>query len=150
MELILREDVTNLGRRGDVVNVKDGYGRNFLLPKKLAVPLSEGNKKAVEQQKASALKREVHEKSEAEQLAALLTKAPVTIARKAGESGTLFGSVTSLDVAEALHKLGFEIDRRKIVLEDPLKQIGEFPVPVRLYRDVTATITVNVVQEQEG
>ncbi len=79
----------------------------------------------------------------------MIAKAPVTIARKAGETGTLFGSVTSLDVAEALHKLGFEIDRRKIVLEDPLKQIGEFPVPVRLHRDVTATITVNVVQEQE-
>ncbi|MBI2815333.1 MAG: 50S ribosomal protein L9 [Acidobacteria bacterium] len=149
MELILREDVTNLGRRGDVVNVKDGYGRNFLLPKKLAVPLSEGNKKAVEQQKAAALKREVHETGEAQQLAAIISKTPVTIARKAGETGTLFGSVTSLDVAEALHKLGYEIDRRKIVLEDPLKQIGEFPVAVRLHRDVTATITVNVVAEQE-
>jgi large subunit ribosomal protein L9 len=150
MELILREDVSNLGRRGDVVKVSDGYGRNFLLPRKLAVPLSEGNKKAVEQQKAAHLKREVHEKTEAEQLAALIAKAPVTISRKAGESGTLFGSVTSLDVAEALHKLGFEIDRRKVVLDDPLKQIGEFPVPVRLHRDVTATVTVNVIQEQES
>jgi len=149
MELILREDVSNLGRRGDVVKVSDGYGRNFLLPRKLAMPLTEGNKKVVEQEKASALKREVHEKSEAEQLAALIAKAPVKIARKAGEAGTLFGSVTSLDVAEALHQLGFEIDRRKIILEDPLKQIGEFPVPVRLHRDVTATVTVSVVQEQE-
>lgn len=149
MELILRQDVSNLGRRGDVVKVSDGYGRNFLLPKKLAMPLTEGNKKVVEQERASALKREVHEKSEAEQLAALIAKTPVTIARKAGEAGTLFGSVTSLDVAEALHQLGFEIDRRKIILEDPLKQIGEFPVPIRLHRDVTATVTVNVVQEQE-
>ncbi len=149
MELILREDVSNLGRRGDVVKVSDGYGRNFLLPKKLAMPLTEGNKKVVEQEKAAHLKREIHEKTEAEQLAAMIAKTSVTIARKAGESGTLFGSVTSLDVAEALHQLGFEIDRRKIVLEDPLKQIGEFPVPVRLHRDVTATITVNVVQEQE-
>jgi large subunit ribosomal protein L9 len=149
MELILRQDVSNLGRRGDVVRVSDGYGRNFLLPKKLAVPLTEGNKKAVEQQKASALKREVHEKSEAEQLAAMIAKNPLSIARKAGETGVLFGSVTSLDVAEALRKAGFEIDRRKILLEEPLKQLGEFPVSVRLHHDVTATITVQVVQEQE-
>lgn len=149
MELILRQDVTNLGHRGDVVHVSDGYGRNFLLPKKLAVPLTEGNKKAVEQQKTSALRREVHEKAEAEQLAAMIAKSPVTLARKAGESGVLFGSVTSLDVAEALRKLGFEIDRRKILLEDPLKQLGEFPVSVRLHREVTATITVQVVQEPE-
>src|SRR5689334_18810023 len=108
MELILREDIDNLGRRGDVVNVKDGYGRNFLLPKKLAVTFTEGNRKAVEQQKASALKREVHEKGEAEQLAALIAKAPVTIMRKAGENGTLFGSVSSLDIAEVLHKQGYE------------------------------------------
>ena len=149
MELILRQDVSNLGNRGDVVNVSEGYGRNYLLPKKLAVPLTEGNKKAVEQQKTKALKQEVHEKSEAEQLAAMIAKAPVTISRKAGEAGTLFGSVTSVDVAEALQKLGFEVDRRKILLEDHLKQLGEFPVPVRLHRDVTATITVRVVQEQE-
>ena len=150
MELILREDVSHLGRRGDVINVKDGYGRNYLLPKKLAVPLTDGNKKAVEQQKAKALKREVHEKAEAEQLAALIAKSPVTIARRAGETGVLFGSVTSADVAEGMQKLGFELDRRKIVLEEPLKQLGEFPVPVRLHRDVTATVTVQVVQEQES
>jgi large subunit ribosomal protein L9 len=149
MELILRRDVSNLGRRGDTVNVSDGYGRNFLLPKKLAMPLTEGNKKVVEQEKTSALRLEVHEKAEAEQLAAMIAKSPVSIARKAGESGVLFGSVTSLDVAEALHKLGFEIDRRKILLEEPLKQLGEFPVSVRLHREVTATVTVQVVQEQE-
>ncbi len=149
MDLILREDVSNLGRRGDIVHVSEGYGRNFLLPKKLAVPLTEGNKKAVEQQKASALRREVHEKTEAEQLASMITKAPVTIARKAGESGVLFGSVTSIDVAEALHKAGFEIEKRKIQLDEPLKQLGEFPVPVRLHREVTANVTVQVVQEAE-
>jgi large subunit ribosomal protein L9 len=149
MELILRRDVSNLGRRGDTVNVSDGYGRNFLLPKKLAMPLTEGNKKVVEQEKTSALRQEVHEKGEAEQLAAMIAKSPVSIARKAGESGVLFGSVTSLDVADALHKLGFEIDRRKILLEEPLKQLGEFPVSVRLHREVTATVTVQVVQEQE-
>src|ERR1017187_7469531 len=128
MELILRRDVSNLGRRGDTVNVSDGYGRNFLLPKKLAMPLTEGNKKVVEQEKKSALRLEVHEKAEAEQLAAMIAKSSVSIARKAGESGVLFGSVTSLDVADALHKLGFEIDRRKILLEEPLKQLGEIPV----------------------
>ncbi len=149
MELILRQDVSNLGRRGEVVRVSDGYARNFLLPRKLAMSVSEGNKKVVAQEKAAAVKREVHEKSEAEQLAALIAQAPVTIARKAGETGTLFGSVTSSDVAEALHHKGYEVDRRKISLDDPIKQIGEFQVPVRLYKDVIATVTVHVVQEQE-
>ena len=149
MELILRQDVSNLGHRGDVVKVSDGYGRNFLLPRKLAMAVTEGNKKVVEQEKAAAVKREVHERTEAEQLAALIANAPVTISRKAGEGGTLFGSVTSHDIADALHQKGFEVDRRKVVLEDPIKQIGEFQVPVRLFKDVTATVAVNVVQEQE-
>ena len=147
MELILREDIPNLGHRGDVVKVSNGYGRNFLLPKKLAMPVTEGNKKVVEQEKTVALRREVHEKGEAEQLAAMLGKAEIQIARKAGENGVLFGSVTSLDVEDSLKKLGFQIDRRKIVLEEPLKQLGEFPVPVRLYREVTASLNVKVVQE---
>ncbi len=147
MELILREDIANLGHRGDVVNVSNGYGRNFLLPKKLAMPVTEGNKKVVEREKAVALRREVHEKGEAEQLAAMLGKAEIQIVRKAGDNGVLFGSVTSLDVEDALQKLGFQIDRRKIVLEEPLKQLGEFPVPVRLHREVTASLNVKVVQE---
>ena len=147
MELILREDIPNLGHRGDVVKVSNGYGRNFLLPKKLAMSVTEGNKKVVEQEKTAALRREVHEKGEAEQLAAMLGKAEIQIARKAGENGVLFGSVTSLDVEDSLKKLGFQIDRRKIVLEEPLKQLGEFPVPVRLYREVTASLNVKVVQE---
>ena len=149
MELILRQDVSNLGHRGDVVKVSDGYGRNFLLPRKLAMPVTEGNKKVIEQEKAAAIKREVHERSEAEQLAGLIASAPVTIARKAGEGGTLFGSVTSHDIADALHQKGYEVDRRKVTLEDPIKQLGEYQVPVRLFKDVTATVTVNVVQEQE-
>src|SRR5690242_2744862 len=119
MDLILREDVSNLGRRGDVVHVKAGYGRNFLLPRKLAMPVTEGNKKVIEQEKAAALKREIHEKAEAEQLAGMLGKVSLSLARKAGEAGTLFGSVTSMDIADALHKSGYEIDRRKILLEDP-------------------------------
>ena len=147
LELILREDVAHLGRRGDVIQVKNGYARNYLLPRKLAVPLTEGNRKAVEQQKAAALRHEVSEKSEAEQLAAMLASLTLTITRKAGETGALFGSVTSLDVGEALQQQGYEIDRRKILLEEPLKQLGEYQVPLRLHREVTASITVQVVAE---
>ena len=147
MELILRTDVPNLGRRGDLVQVSDGYGRNFLLPKKLAMPASAGNRKVIEQMKTAALRREATEQSEAAQLGQMLAAVTVSIARKAGETGTLFGSVTSLDVAEALEKAGYQIDRRKILLEDPIKQLGEYPVPVRLHREVTASVTVQVVAE---
>ena len=147
MELILREDIAHLGHRGDVVRVSDGYGRNYLLPRKLAVPVSEGNRKVVEQEKAAAVRNEVHEKSEAEQLAGMLSNATVSVTRKAGETGALFGSVTSIDVAEALAKLGFQLDRRKILLENPIKQLGEYQVPVRLHHEVTASVTVQVVPE---
>ncbi len=150
MELILREDVPKLGRRGDVVQVRDGYGRNFLLPKKLAMRANAGNRKVVEQMKVAAVCREASEKGEAEQLAKLLASVTVSIARKAGETGTLFGSVTSLDVAEALEQTGYQIDRRKIEMEDPLKQLGEFQVPVRLHREVTASVAVHVVAEKES
>lgn len=148
MELILREDVPKLGRRGDVVQVSAGYGRNYLLPQKLAVLLNEGNRTMVEHMKKAALRREATEQGEAEQLGKMLAAVSVSIARKAGETGTLFGSVTSLDVADALEKAGYQIDRRKILLEDPIKQLGEYPVPVRLHRDVTASVTVHVVQDQ--
>ena len=147
MELILREDIAHLGHRGDVVRVSNGYGRNYLLPRKLAVPVSEGNRKVVEQEKAATVRREVHEKSEAEQLAGMLSTATVSVARKAGETGALFGSVTSMDVAEALAKLGFQLDRRKILLENPIKQLGEYQIPVRLHHEVTASVTVQVVPE---
>ncbi|MCZ6492316.1 MAG: 50S ribosomal protein L9 [Acidobacteria bacterium] len=147
MELILREDVAKLGHRGDVVKVSNGYGRNFLLPQKKAMLVTEGNKKVIEREKSAALRREAHEKGEAEQLAAMLGKAAIQIARKAGENGVLFGSVTSLDIEDALGKQGFQIDRRKIILEEPLKQLGEFPVSVRLHREVTASLNVQVVQE---
>ena len=148
MELILREDVEHLGRRGEVVQVKGGYGRNFLLPRKLAMVVTSGNRKVVEQQKTAGVKRDAREQSDAQQLAGMLGQVILTIARKAGESGVLFGSVTSLDVAEALHKKGFEIDRRKIHLEEPLKQLGEFQVPVRLHKDVTVPVQVQVVPEE--
>ena len=148
MELILREDVPKLGRRGDVVQVAEGYGRNYLLPKKKAVLLNDGNRKMVDQMKAAGLRKEAKEQGQAEDLGKMLAGVTVTIARKAGETGMLFGSVTSLDVADALHKIGYEIDRRKIHLEDPIKQLGDYPVPVRLHRDVTASVNVQVVAEQ--
>ena len=148
MELILREDVESLGRRGDVVQVKGGYGRNYLLPRKLAMPLTEGARKVVEQEKVAALKRDAGEKTDAAQLGELLAQTTLTFTRKAGETGVLFGSVTSLDVAEALTKKGFQIDRRKILLEDPLKQLGEFQVPVRLHKDVTVPVSLQIVPEE--
>lgn len=147
MELILREDIPHLGQRGDVVRVSNGYGRNYLLPRKLAMLVTAGNRKVAEQEKAAAVRREAHEKSDAEQLAGMLTNATVSVARKAGETGTLFGSVTSMDVAEALAKLGFQLDRRKILLENPIKQLGEYQIPVRLHHEVTASVTVRVVPE---
>jgi len=148
MELILREDVESLGRRGDVVQVKGGYGRNYLLPRKLAMPLTEGARKVVEQEKVAALKRDAGEKTDAAQLGELLAQTTLTFARKAGETGVLFGSVTSLDVAEALAKKGFQLDRRKILLEDPLKQLGDFQVPVRLHKDVTVPVSLQIVPEE--
>jgi len=150
MELILREDVPKLGRRGDIVEVSGGYGRNFLLPQKLAMLATDGNRKQVEQMKAAAIRREATEKAEVEQLAEQLAGVTVSVARKAGETGTLFGSVTSLDVAEALESAGYHIDRRKIELDEPIKHLGEFQVPIRLHREVTASIPVHVVAEQES
>jgi large subunit ribosomal protein L9 len=148
MELILRDDIPHLGRRGDVVQVKGGYGRNYLLPRKLAIPVTAGNRKVIEQEKAAAARRDIREKSDAEQVSAMLAKTTLTFARKAGETGVLFGSVTSLDVTEALEKKGFQIDRRKVHLEEPIKQLGEFQVPVRLHKDVTVSVQVQVVAEE--
>jgi len=148
MELILREDIPHLGRRGDVVQVKGGYGRNYLLPRKLAIPVTAGNRKVIEQEKAAAARRDIREKSDAEQVSVMLATATLTFVRKAGETGVLFGSVTSLDVTEALEKKGFQIDRRKVHLEEPIKQLGEFQVPVRLHKDVTVSVQVQVVAEE--
>ena len=148
MEVILREDVDKLGTRGQLVKVTSGYARNFLLPKRLAVPATEANKKIVEQERQAHLRKEAKLKTESEDLAKLLTGISVTIAQKAGENDQLFGSVTSKDVADALAAKNFTIDRRKVQLDEPIKQLGEFKVPVRLHRDVTAEITVNVVREE--
>jgi len=148
MEVILREHVENLGRRGDVVKVADGYARNFLLPRKLALPANDANKKVVERQRKIAEAKELAEKSEAEAYAARLTAAEVVITRRVGENDTLYGSVTSADIAEDLKAKGFDVEKRKIHLDEPLKQLGEFTVPVRLYRDVTAQLRVRVAAQE--
>jgi len=137
-----------VGSRGEVVKVAAGYARNFLLPKKLAVAASSSNKKIVEQERQAHLRKDAKQKGEAEDLSKLLTGVTVTIIQKAGENDQLFGSVTSKDVADGLAAKNFNIDRRKIQLDDPIKTLGEFKVPVRLYRDVIAEVTVVVAKEE--
>jgi large subunit ribosomal protein L9 len=148
MEVILREDIDNLGNRGEIVKVAPGFARNFLLPKRLAVPATDANRKIVEQERQAHLRREAKVKGEAEDLSKLLTGVSVTIAQKAGEQDQLFGSVTAKDVADALAAKNFTIDRRKIQLDEPIKQLGEFKVPVKLHKDVNAEVTVVVVKEE--
>jgi len=147
MEVILKEDVDNLGHRGDVVKVADGYGRNFLLPRKLAMQATEGNKAVIEQMKNKAARRTATEKAQAEELVTKLAPLVLTFTRKSGENGQLFGSVTSADIAGELESKGFEIDRRKIQLNEPLKALGNFDVAVRLHREVTAHLKVKVLGE---
>ncbi len=147
MEVILKEDVINLGHRGDVVKVADGYGRNFLLPRKLAMQATLANKAVVEQMKNAAARRFATEKALAEELAARLEPVELEFTRKSSEAGHLFGSVTSAEIAAALDAKGFEVDRRKIHLEEPLKSLGEFIVAIRLYREVTAHVKVKVLAE---
>ena len=148
MEVILREDIEKLGSRGQIVKVAAGYARNYLLPQKLAVAATAANKKIIEQERQAHLRREAKEKSSAEDLSRMMTGVAVTIAQKAGELEQLFGSVTSKDIAEALERQGYTIDRRKIHLEEPIKQLGEFKVPIRLHREVTIEITVRVIPEE--
>ena len=147
MEVILKEDVTKLGSRGDVVKVAEGYGRNFLLPRKLAIEANAGNKAVIEQMKAAAVRRSATEKAQAGELAKQFEGMSVSFHRKAGEHDQLFGSVTSSDIAEALVKKGFNIDRRKIQLHDPLKTMGEFSIPIKLHKDVTAHLKVVIEKE---
>jgi large subunit ribosomal protein L9 len=149
MEVILREDVEKLGTRGQLVKVASGYARNFLLPKRLAVAATESNKKIVEQERQAHLRREAKVVGEAGDLAKLMAAVVVTISQKAGENGQLFGSVTTKDIADALEAQGYTIERRKIVLEEPIKSLGEFKVPLRLHAEVTVEIAVNVVKEEE-
>ena len=147
MEVILREEVDNLGRRGDVVKVASGYARNFLLPRRMAVAATESNKKIVEQEKQAHLRREAKEQASAAELGRMMSAVSVTIAQKAGENDQLFGSVTAADVAVALEKQGYTIDRRKVHLEESIKTLGDFKVAVRLHRDVSVEIPVHVVKE---
>jgi large subunit ribosomal protein L9 len=147
MEVILKEDVNKLGSRGDVVKVAEGYGRNYLLPRKLAIVANEGNKAVIGQMKAASVRRSAKEKTQAEELAKQFDGLSATFQRRSGENDQLFGSVTSGDIADAIAKKGINLDRRQIQLHDPLKSLGEFTVPVKLHKDVTAHLKVVIEKE---
>jgi large subunit ribosomal protein L9 len=149
MEIILREHVEHLGRRGDTVSVADGYARNYLLPRKLALPATEGNRKRVERERKILEAREADERRGAEAVAARLAGVEVVVARRVGENDTLYGSVTSADIASSLAEQQVDIDRRKIQLAEPLKALGEYEVPVKLHRDVIGQVKVKVVKLDE-
>jgi large subunit ribosomal protein L9 len=150
MEVILRAHVDNLGRRGDLVKVADGYARNYLLPRKMALLATEGNKKVIEHEKGKFDAQEAEEQKVAQAVADRLATVEIEIARKVGETEALFGSVTNADIAEALAGRGFDIDRRKLQLREPIKKLGGFDVPVKLHREVIVTIKVKVVAEGKG
>jgi len=147
MQVILREHVDNLGRRGEIVKVADGYARNYLLPRKLALLATEGNKKQIERERGKFVAKEAEEQKVAEAMVERLGALDIAIAKKVGETDALYGSVTTADIAEALAAKGFEIDRRKLHLSEPIKRLGDFDVPVRLHPDVTAHIKVRVIAE---
>jgi large subunit ribosomal protein L9 len=148
MEVILREHVDNLGRRGEIVKVANGYARNYLLPRKIALAVTDANKKQIERERHAAEARELEEKAQAEAYGARLTQTEVEIGRRVGENNALYGSVTSADIAQALLAKGFEIDKRKIQLTDPIKALGEVTVPIKVHREVIAQVKVKVVPEQ--
>src|SRR3954451_21798148 len=149
MEVILREHIDSRGGRGDLVKVDAGYARNYLLTRKLSLAVNEGNKRQIDRERKNAEARELEEKSQAEAFAARLAELDVAIARRVGDNDTLYGSVTSADIASALAAKGFEIDRRKIVLAEPLKALGQVTVPIKIHRDVTAQVKVSVVPEKK-
>jgi large subunit ribosomal protein L9 len=148
MEVILREDVEKLGTRGSIVKVANGYARNFLLPKRLAVAATESNKKIVEQEREAYLRREAKVKSEAEDLAKLMANVTLTFRHRVGENDQLFGSVTAKDIADALEAQNFHIERRKVQLDEPIRTLGQHKVSLRLHRDVSTDINVIVEPEQ--
>jgi large subunit ribosomal protein L9 len=150
MEVILREFVEKLGKRGEIVKVSDGYARNYLLPRKLALPATEGNKKHVERERKIVETREAGEKAQAEAIAARLSTIDVTIARRVGDTEQLYGSVTAADITEYLKAKGFDVDRRKLILPEAIKTIGEHNVPLKLHREVTVPLKVKVVKEGAG
>ena len=147
MEVILREHVDTLGRRGEIVKVADGYARNFLLPRKLALPATDGNRTHVERERRIVEAREAAEKVQAEAISARLAMIDITILRRVGETDQLYGSVTAADIAEYLKDKGFEIDRRKLILPEPIKAIGAHTVPLKLHREVTVPLKVTVGKE---
>jgi len=147
MEVILKEDVNKLGARGDVVKVAEGYGRNYLLPRKLAIQATAGNKAVITQMKAASVRRSAKEKTQAEELAKQFEGLSATFQRRSGEHDQLFGSVTSGDIADVIVKKGINLDRRQIQLHEPLKTLGEFTVPVKLHKDVTAHLKVVIEKE---
>lgn len=147
MEVILRQHVDKLGERGQIVKVADGYARNFLLPRKLALPVTEGNKKHVERERKNVEVREAQEKGQAEAIALRLATLDITLARRVGDTEQLYGSVTSADIAEHLRARGVEIDRRKLILPEPIKTLGDHDVPLKLHREVTVPLKIHVVKE---
>jgi large subunit ribosomal protein L9 len=147
MEIILREHVENLGKRGEIVKVADGFARNYLLPRKLALPATAGNRKHVERERKIMEGREAEEKGAAEAVAARLTAIDIAIARRVGDTEQLYGSVTASDIVDFLKSKGFEVDRRKLILPEPLKALGEYDVPLKLHREVTVPLKVKVVKE---
>lgn len=148
MKLILQEDVEKLGTRGEVVDVADGYARNFLVPRKLGLEATPGNMKRLDKMRATFAKKEATEKGDAQKLAELLGAVSLTFTRKAGENDQLFGSVTSGDVSDALEAQGFNVEKRKIVLADPIKVVGDYEIPVKLHREITASVKVAVKKEE--
>ena len=148
MEVILRDHVENLGRRGEIVKVADGYARNFLLPRKLALPATDGNKRLIERERKLADVRELEDRQQAEAVATRLSQIELVLSRRVGDTEQLYGSVTTADLAEALAAKGLEIDRKRIHLDEPLKALGEFTVPVKLHREVTAPLKVHVTKQE--
>jgi large subunit ribosomal protein L9 len=147
MEVILRQHVDKLGNRGEVVKVAAGYARNYLLPRKLALPVTEGNKRHVERERKLMDHKEAEERSQAEGIAARLLAVDITIPRRVGDTAQLYGSVTAADIADFIKAKGFDIDRRKLILPEALKALGEFDVPLKLHREVTVALKVKVVKE---
>ena len=148
-KVLLREDVDDLGARGEIVRVRSGYARNYLLPRNLAVQATAGNVKGIESERAALLKKEAKERASADAQSQQMSTLDLEFRRKAGEQGALYGSVTSMDVAEALRERGYEIERHRIHLREPLKRVGEYTVPVRLHREVTIDLKVRVAPEGE-
>ena len=150
IEIILRETIDNLGRAGQVVKVANGYARNYLLPRKLAYPATPGNLKVIESERQSLLRKEAKQKEEYEKQMQMLEKVEITIRRKVGEQNALYGSVTNSDIADELEKKGFQVEKRKIHMDDHIKTTGEFSIPIRLFKDVTAHVKVKVEAETEA